>query len=62
MSNAPAIAEKVSITGVGISNIDIEELISIFNQTIEEKNKIQVCVTPVNCLVYANKKEFLKNL
>lgn len=54
--------EKVNIAGVGISNINLKEMLEIFSSAISNNQKIRVCVTPVNCIVKANKDEFLKNI
>lgn len=56
------IADKVNIIGTGISNISLEETISIFNSWIEKNEKKRVCVTPVNCLLWANDSEELRKI
>jgi N-acetylglucosaminyldiphosphoundecaprenol N-acetyl-beta-D-mannosaminyltransferase len=53
---------KVNIAGVSISNISLTETIQLFNACIKQEQKIRVCVTPVNCLVWANKSQQLADL
>lgn len=57
-----ALAQKVNIAEVGISNVSMAEVINIFNDCIDNNKKIRVCVTPVNCIIWANKNEDLKNI
>ncbi len=54
--------KKVDITGVGISDISFNELIDIFNFSVINKQKLRVCVTPINCLVAAHKDSDLKTI
>lgn len=53
---------SVNIAGVNISNISLAETIQWFNNSINQNQKIRVCVTPVNCLVWANKSKQLADL
>lgn len=53
---------KVNIAGVSISNISLTETIQLFNACIIQEQKIRVCVTPVNCIVWANKSQRLADL
>lgn len=46
-------APKINIAGTGISNITLPETIALFSQWIHEGKKKRVCVTPVNCVVWA---------
>ncbi len=55
-------APKINIAGTGISNITLEETITIFDKWISGDHKKRVCVTPVNCVVWANGNEALKNI
>lgn len=44
---------KINIAGVGISNINLFDTINKFNEVISSNLKFSVCVTPVNCIVWA---------
>jgi N-acetylglucosaminyldiphosphoundecaprenol N-acetyl-beta-D-mannosaminyltransferase len=57
-----SITQKSNICGVGISNVDLNDTISLFKDIIFKKKKIRVCVTPVNNLVWAQDSDFLKEL
>jgi len=46
---------KVNILGVQISNITNEQLLGSFTERIGQKQKTQVCITPVNSLLSAIK-------
>jgi N-acetylglucosaminyldiphosphoundecaprenol N-acetyl-beta-D-mannosaminyltransferase len=46
---------KVNILGVQISNISKENLLDAFTQRIQQKQKTQVCITPVNSVLAAIK-------
>jgi N-acetylglucosaminyldiphosphoundecaprenol N-acetyl-beta-D-mannosaminyltransferase len=48
-----ASAPKVNIAGTGISNITLPETITLFGEWIRTGQKKRVCVTPVNCVVWA---------
>jgi len=54
--------EKKNIGGVGISNVDLEQTIEYFNKSILNGNKIRVCVTPVNCILWAKDNDVLANI
>lgn len=56
------VARKINIIGTGISNISLAETISTFNEWIEKGEKKRVCITPVNCLLWANKNENLREI
>ena len=56
------IAPKINIAGTGISNVTLKETIAIFDQWIIENTKKRVCVTPVNCVVWANKNQELREI
>ncbi|HQR94649.1 MAG TPA: WecB/TagA/CpsF family glycosyltransferase [Sediminibacterium sp.] len=53
---------KINIGGIGISDITLEETMDLFDAWIEQKQKKRICVTPVNCVVWANKNESLQQL
>lgn len=53
---------KIDIIGTGISNVTIKETISLFSEWIESKGKKRICVTPVNCLVWAGKDSQLQHI
>lgn len=55
-------ARKINIGGTGISNLYFSEVIEIFNKSIETNQRKRVCITPVNCIVWANKNEELREL
>ncbi len=55
-------ATKVNIAGTGISNVSLRETMDIFNRWVEAGEKKRVCVTPVNCVVWAHRNEPLKAL
>ena len=46
---------KVNILGVQISNITNEHLLESFTERIGQKQKTQVCITPVNSVLAAIK-------
>lgn len=55
-------APKVNICGTGISNVSLAETMDIFDEWIEAKQKKRVCVTPVNCVLWAHKNEQLQHV
>ena len=55
-------APKINIAGTGISNVNLAETMDIFDQWINTSHQKRVCVTPVNCVVWANKNEALRNV
>lgn len=55
-------APKVNIGGIGISNILFADVIHTFNTWINTNQKKRVCLTPVNCVVWANKNKNLRDL
>ncbi len=54
--------DKIHITGIDISNVHFNELIDYFNRVIDQKQKIRVCVTPVNSLTTAHRQPALKEI
>ena len=55
-------AKKINIGGIGISNVYFKEVVGIFNKSIDSNTKRRVCVTPVNCIIWANKNSTLKEI
>jgi N-acetylglucosaminyldiphosphoundecaprenol N-acetyl-beta-D-mannosaminyltransferase len=53
---------KINIGGTGISDITLEETMDLFDQWIQEKTPRQVCVTPVNCVVWASQNPSLQKI
>lgn len=53
---------KINIGGTGISDITLEETMELFDQWIQEKTPRQICVTPVNCVVWAHQNKALQNI
>lgn len=57
-----AIVPKINIGGTGISDITLEETMDLFDGWIQQKQQKRICVTPVNCVVWANKNKGLQAL
>lgn len=57
-----SVAPKINIGGTGISQVTLSETMDLFDQWIKEEDKRRVCVTPVNCVVWANKNKALQQL
>ncbi len=57
-----SIVPKISIAGTGISDITLQETIALFDQWIHDHEKKRVCITPVNCVVWANDNEDLRDI
>lgn len=55
-------ATKVNICGTGISNVSLAETMDIFDDWIIKGEKKRVCVTPVNCVLWANQNKELQDL
>lgn len=55
-------APKINITGTGISQVNLEDTLQLFDQWIGSGQKKRVCVTPVNCLVWAGSDFSLQEL
>lgn len=53
---------KINIGGTGISDITLSETMNLFDKWIEQKEQKRICVTPVNCIVWANKDQQLQEL
>ncbi len=57
-----SVAPKINIGGTGISQVSLDETMQLFDKWIKGKEKRRVCVTPVNCVVWANKNQTLQQL
>lgn len=55
-------AAKINIAGTGISNITLNETMDLFDAWIAAGVKKRVCITPVNCVVWASKDSSLQDL
>lgn len=55
-----SIAPKINIAGTGISNVSLTETMDLFDGFIANKLKKRICVTPVNCVVWANNNPSLQ--
>jgi N-acetylglucosaminyldiphosphoundecaprenol N-acetyl-beta-D-mannosaminyltransferase len=53
---------KINIGGTGISDITLSETMNLFDDWIFQKQQKRVCVTPVNCVVWANNNTDLKEI
>ncbi|NCI48054.1 WecB/TagA/CpsF family glycosyltransferase [Sediminibacterium soli] len=56
------VAPKVNIAGTGISNVTLEETLGLFDEWIRNGSKKRVCVTPVNCVVWADANRELQHI
>lgn len=57
-----SVAPKINIAGTGISNVTLNETMDLFDQWIQQGDKKRICVTPVNCVVWASKNPSLQSL
>lgn len=57
-----SVAPKINIAGTGISNVTLGETMDLFDAWIKSGEKKRVCVTPVNCVVWASKDAALQAL
>ena len=55
-------AQKINIGGVGISNLYFKDLLEILHNSIDNNQKLRVCVTPVNCVVWAHQNKTLADI
>ena len=53
---------KINIGGTHISDITLNETMNLFDEWIFQKQQKRICVTPVNCVVWASKNASLKEL
>lgn len=56
------VCRKVNIAGTGISDVSLEETMALFSEWIERSEKKRICVTPVNCVVWANRSPQLRHI
>jgi len=54
--------DTVKILGTYISKLNLDETVNVFKSTITKNKKIRICVTPVNCLLWANKSAHLQKV
>lgn len=57
-----SVAPKINIGGTGISQVSLDETMHLFDQWIVRGEKRRVCVTPVNCVVWAHRNQSLQQL
>lgn len=57
-----SVAPKINIGGTGISQVSLDQTMQLFDQWVERGEKRRVCVTPVNCVVWAHKNIELQQL
>lgn len=57
-----SVAPKLNIGGTGISQVSLTETMDLFDHWIQKGEKKRICVTPVNCVVWANKNKALQQL
>jgi N-acetylglucosaminyldiphosphoundecaprenol N-acetyl-beta-D-mannosaminyltransferase len=51
-----------NILGTHISPFNLEETLSMMSSAIEQGKKKRFCVTPVNCILWARKNQYLQNI
>lgn len=54
--------DSINILTVKVYRGNLEETIKRFEHAIEHKKKIRVCVTPVNCVLWAYKNKVLRDI
>lgn len=54
--------ERVNILDVEVSRNNLEETMDVLTRAIEKGQKLRVCVTPANCVLWANKDEKLRQI
>ena len=52
----------MNILNVEVSRYDLDETVALFSNAIENNQKLRVCVTPVNCVLWAYRDENLKRI
>lgn len=57
-----SIARKVNIAGTGISDVSLADTLRLFSDWIEQGAKKRICVTPVNCVVWAHQNAALQQI
>ncbi len=55
-------SDKVRIIQTGVSRYNLSETMAEFVRAIEEKRKLRIAVTPVNCLLWARKDPELNDI
>jgi N-acetylglucosaminyldiphosphoundecaprenol N-acetyl-beta-D-mannosaminyltransferase len=55
-------SDVVSIGGIELSRKNLQETIGYFLSVIEHGQKIRVCVLPSNCIVWAKKNAYLREI
>lgn len=58
----PLSEENVNILSVNVSKLNLDQTIEKFIYWIENHQKKRICVTPVNCILWARKINRLKNI
>ena len=54
--------DRVNILNVEVSRYDLDETMTLFSNAIDNNQKLRVCVTPVNCVLWAYRDENLKRI
>lgn len=55
-------ADRVNILGTWVSRYDLQETMEQMQCAIEEKRKLRMAVTPVNCILWARKNRRLNDI
>lgn len=55
-------SDKVRILQTGVSRYNLAETMAEFSRAIEEKSKLRIAVTPVNCLLWARRNSDLNEI
>lgn len=53
---------KVNLLGTQISKADLEQTITAFSEFIDDNQKKRICVLPVNCVLWAYKDKYLRDI
>lgn len=56
------LSQKVSILGTPVSRLDLQETIEVMSDAVENGDKLRICVTPVNCILWAREDEALREI
>lgn len=54
--------DTVRILSIKVSKLNLDQTVGLFINWIENKQKKRICVTPVNCILWARKIPRLKNI
>jgi N-acetylglucosaminyldiphosphoundecaprenol N-acetyl-beta-D-mannosaminyltransferase len=57
-----SVSRKINIAGTGISDVSLEETLGLFSNWIDNGEKKRICVTPVNCVVWAHRSTGLRQI